>query len=178
YAERQGMASKARKSFGSNEEKSTQTHKTPIKKGQMLWLWQNMENIMIANQSLLIQALEKANTHPSRNARQSPTVTSPLHSYISYKSVLISAPTSMKNIANILVKYYFFGVLLVADVSQRAIVFLDGVAICVQPPNILGCDRRCLSCDSGGSVLLKCVQPPNIPGCDREYLSCDSGGCS
>ena len=34
-----------------------------------------------------------------------------------------------------------------------------------------------VSCDSGGSVLPKCVQPPNIPGCDRECLSCDSGGC-
>ncbi|CAG8515433.1 7650_t:CDS:2, partial [Cetraspora pellucida] len=34
-----------------------------------------------------------------------------------------------------------FGVLLAVDGSQRAIAFLDGVAICVQPPNILGCDR-------------------------------------
>ncbi|RHZ46957.1 hypothetical protein Glove_601g15 [Diversispora epigaea] len=38
-----------------------------------------LRNIMIVNQSLLIQALEQANTRPSRNATQSPTVTSPSH---------------------------------------------------------------------------------------------------
>ncbi|CAG8523202.1 8615_t:CDS:10 [Dentiscutata erythropus] len=32
-----------------------------------------------------------------------------------------------------------------------------------------------VSCDLGGSVLLKCVQPSNILGCDQECLSCDSG---
>ncbi|RHZ85259.1 hypothetical protein Glove_68g7 [Diversispora epigaea] len=161
-AERQSMASKARKSFGPNEERST--HKTPIGKkpdvmvmakygeddsvklwrealdgisfvgvacrptnnqfgivgiqvaGEDLYLnilvkdasgipryfhvdqveipftkntpWRveplillllTLRNIMIVNQSLLIQALEQANTRPPRNAQQSPTVTSPSH---------------------------------------------------------------------------------------------------
>ncbi|RHZ58749.1 hypothetical protein Glove_368g11 [Diversispora epigaea] len=35
-----------------------------------------LRNIMIVNQSLLIQALEQANSHPPRNSQQSPTVTS------------------------------------------------------------------------------------------------------
>ncbi|RHZ89334.1 hypothetical protein Glove_16g109 [Diversispora epigaea] len=38
-----------------------------------------LRNIIIVNQSLLIQALEQANTHLPRNATQSPTVTSPSH---------------------------------------------------------------------------------------------------
>ncbi|RHZ59978.1 hypothetical protein Glove_360g17 [Diversispora epigaea] len=152
-AERQSMTSKARKSFGSNEERLT--HKIPIGKkpdvmvmtkygealdgisfvgvacrstnnqfgivriqvaGEDLFLnilvkdasgipryfhvdqveipftkntlWRveplirlllTLRNIMIVNQSLLIQALEQVNTHPPRNATQSPTVTSPSH---------------------------------------------------------------------------------------------------
>ncbi|CAG8719461.1 18612_t:CDS:2, partial [Racocetra persica] len=36
---------------------------------------------------------------------------------------------------------------------------------------------RMLELRFGWLFLTKCVQPPNIPGCDRECLSCDSGGC-
>ena len=40
-----------------------------------------LRNIMIVNKSLLVQALEQANTHSPRNVNPSPTVSSPPYNY-------------------------------------------------------------------------------------------------
>ncbi|RHZ89772.1 hypothetical protein Glove_11g92 [Diversispora epigaea] len=55
------------------------TKNTPWRVEPLILLLLTLRNIMIVNQSLLIQALEQANTRPPRNAQQSPTVTSPSH---------------------------------------------------------------------------------------------------
>jgi hypothetical protein len=45
----------------------------------LIYLLLTLRNIMIVNRSLLMQALEQASTHPPRNVRPSPTVSSPPH---------------------------------------------------------------------------------------------------
>ncbi|RHZ84709.1 hypothetical protein Glove_78g202 [Diversispora epigaea] len=65
--------------FYVNQVEISFTKNTSWRVEPLIRLLLTLRNIMIVNQSLLIQALEQANTRPPRNATQSPTVIFPSH---------------------------------------------------------------------------------------------------
>ncbi|CAJ0844577.1 10458_t:CDS:2 [Entrophospora sp. SA101] len=76
-AERQSLASKARRNNGTDHAEIPLTSEVSWRTKALIRLLLTLRNIIIVNKNLLVQATGQAVSHPPRNTYQSPTVSSP-----------------------------------------------------------------------------------------------------